>query len=129
MGLQSRERTAGYYNAVQRLDDGIGMLMDALNKHDHPGDLAYRVSREQRYNGTPVRQAFDTLADPPEYELYDLENDSAEFHNLAGKPDYREVQRRLTQMLIEYRNATDDPFRDSAFLERFSRRAASPTKK
>jgi N-sulfoglucosamine sulfohydrolase len=245
-----RVRTAGYYNAVQRLDDGIGMLVDVLDKHDHQGDTlvifvgdhgppfargkttvyesgvrvpflvrwpgvsksmrssamvstidilptildatgiaheeklhgeslrpvvqdadaswrnylvaefhfhggrpfyprrairdhryklihnllagsakpstgidgdpAYRISREQRYHGTPVRQAFDTFADPPEYELYDLKDDPIEFQNLAGNPEYEEVQATLTRALIEYRNQTNDPFRDSAFLEKFN---------
>ena len=33
-----RVRTAGYYNAVQRLDDGIGMLSDVLAKRGHVDD-------------------------------------------------------------------------------------------
>ena len=35
---EQRVRTAGYYNAVQRLDDGIGMLMDVLAKRGRDGD-------------------------------------------------------------------------------------------
>ncbi|MBW3599238.1 MAG: sulfatase [Planctomycetes bacterium] len=33
-----RIRTAGYYNAVQRLDEGIGMLMDVLEKRGRSDD-------------------------------------------------------------------------------------------
>ncbi|KPK69465.1 MAG: hypothetical protein AMJ84_09545 [Acidithiobacillales bacterium SM23_46] len=252
---QQRVRTAGYYNAVQRLDDGIGMLMDVLEKHGHsddtlvilvgdhgppfargkttvyeagiripfivrwPGvskpmrssamvstidilptildaagvapmgdmhgkslrpvlgdanapwreylvaefhfhggrpfyprrairdpryklihnllagkakpstgidaDPAYRVSQGPRYDGTSVRRAFDTFADPPEFELYDLKNDPVEFNNLAGDPESREVQERLTKALFEYRKQTNDPFLDPTFLEKMSTRAPS----
>ena len=93
------------------------------------GDPAYRVSREPRYQGTAVRQAFDTFSNPPEYELYDLKNDPAEFQNLAGKPEYQKVQEELTEALTTYREQTDDPFLDRAFLAKFRRRAASATKK
>ncbi|MHC4327628.1 MAG: sulfatase family protein [Planctomycetota bacterium] len=250
-----RVRTAGYYNAVQRLDDGIGMLMDVLNKHgyrentlvifigDHgppfargkttvyesgiripfivrwPGvsrpmksramvstidilptildatgvapagkmhgkslrpvlknadapwreylvaefhfhggrpfyprrairdqryklihnllagkakpsssidaDPAYRISQQSRYDGTPVRRAFDTFANPPEFELYDLKEDPVEFNNLAGKPEHHTVQNRLTEALLEYRRRTDDPFLDPGFVKKIDQRSRS----
>jgi len=253
---EQRIRTAGYYNAVQRLDDGIGMLMDVLKKHGHfentlvifvgdhgppfargkttvyeagiripfivrwPGvskpmrtnamvstidilptildatgvaptgkmhgeslrpvlqdedaswrqylvaefhfhgsrpyfprrairdhryklihnlragkarpstgidaDPAYRLSQEPRYNGTLVRRAFDTFANPPEFELYDLEKDPIEFHNLAGKSEHRVIQQRLIRALVEYRRETNDPFLDPTFLEAIGRRTARP---
>ncbi|MBW3599239.1 MAG: DUF4976 domain-containing protein [Planctomycetes bacterium] len=72
-----------------------------------------------------MRKAFDTFADPPEYELYDLKNDPVEFHNLAGRPEHREVQQRLAQALIEYRKQTDDPFLDAVFLDKFRRRTST----
>jgi arylsulfatase A-like enzyme len=37
----------------------------------------------------------------PVLELYDLENDPAEMHNLAGRPDLASVQRKLTEALQE----------------------------
>lgn len=89
------------------------------------GDPAYRVSRESRYDGTAVRRAFDTFADPPEFELYDLKNDPVEFENQAGKAAYRAVQERLTKALLEYRKQTDDPFLDPAFMEKIRKRTSS----
>jgi N-sulfoglucosamine sulfohydrolase len=35
---EQRVRTAGYLNAVERLDVGIGMLMEALDKSGRAGD-------------------------------------------------------------------------------------------
>lgn len=85
--------------------------------HTIDGDLGYPLSREARYDGTDVRRAFDTFADPPEFELYDLDNDPWEFDNLAGQPEYEEIQQRLRNALGEWRKATDDPFLDPEFLE------------
>ena len=85
------------------------------------GDPAYKVSQQPRYEGTPVRRAFNTFANPPEFELYDLENDPVEFNNLAGNAECRAVQERLTKALLEYRKQTDDPFLDPEFLEKMRR--------
>jgi len=84
-------------------------------------DPAYKVSQQARYEDTPVRRAFNTFANPPEFELYDLENDPVEFDNLAGKAEYRAVQERLTRALLEYRKQTEDPFLDPEFLEKTRR--------
>ena len=81
-------------------------------------DPAYRVSQQPRYDGTPVRRAFDTFANPPEFELYDLKSDPVEFNNLAGKPDYGAIQKRLAKALLEYRKQTGDPFLDPAFVKK-----------
>jgi arylsulfatase A-like enzyme len=37
----------------------------------------------------------------PVLELYDLQNDPAEMHNLAGRPELASVQRKLTEALQE----------------------------
>ncbi|GAB4403767.1 MAG: sulfatase [Bryobacter sp.] len=84
------------------------------------GDPAYRLSRLDRFNGTGVRQAFDTFADPPEYELYDTQQDAIAFDNLAGRPQHARTLRRLQAALLDWRKATDDPFLDPAFLARFA---------
>jgi N-sulfoglucosamine sulfohydrolase len=89
------------------------------------GDPAYRVSQEPKYDGTAVRRAFDTFANPPEFELYDLEKDPIEFDNLAGKPEMREVEERMKKALLDYRKRTDDPFLDRAFLEKIRKQALS----
>ena len=82
------------------------------------GDPAIRIARQPKYDNTPVRSAFETFADPPEFELYDLQSDPVEFENLAGKAVYREIQERLAKALADYRKQTDDPFLDAAFVEK-----------
>ena len=88
-------------------------------------DPAYRISQQPRYDGTPVRRAFDTFANPPEFELYDLQNDAVEFNNLAGEAEYEAIQKRLTEALFEYRRQTNDPFLDPAFVRKIDQRGRS----
>jgi N-sulfoglucosamine sulfohydrolase len=82
------------------------------------GDFAYKFSRDSRYDGTDVRRAFDTFADPPEFELYDLETDPVEFHNFAGQPAHRSTEQRLAKALMDYRRETGDPFLDPAAIQK-----------
>ncbi len=88
------------------------------------GDDAWRTSREGRYDGTKVRDAFERYANPPEFEFYDLESDPVEFVNLAGKPEFRAQQQRLYAALLSWRKETQDPLLDAAFLERMARDGA-----
>jgi N-sulfoglucosamine sulfohydrolase len=108
-------------------DDRYKLIHNLLASKAKPstgidGDTAYRVSQSPKYKGTPVQRAFATFANPPEFELYDLKTDPVEFHNLAGKPEFAEVQKRLSQALLDYRKQTDDPFLDPAFVEKIRKR-------
>ncbi|MEZ5404411.1 MAG: sulfatase [Bryobacteraceae bacterium] len=80
------------------------------------GDHAYQWSRETRYDGTAVRKAFDTFADPPEFELYDLRSDPIEFNNLAGRSETTAVERRMKEALHRWRVETKDPCLDLGFI-------------
>ncbi len=62
--------------------------------------------------GEPVRGAYDRMRHPPEFELYDLENDPHEFENLAEDSDHAEVLRRLKKRLLQWRTSTKDPLLD-----------------
>ena len=86
------------------------------------GDIGYQISRESRYDGTDVRRAFDVYADPPEFELYDLNNDPWEFHNLAGKATHAEAEQRLKAALEAWRHETDDPTLDPAFHDQIKQK-------
>ncbi len=89
------------------------------------GDIGFSASRDQRYAGSPVRAAFDTFAEPPELELYDLEQDPWEFHNLAGDPDHAEAERRLESALETWRQETNDPTLDPNFHDEMMRQIAN----
>lgn len=82
------------------------------------GDIGFAASRAPAYDGTAVRQAFDILAEPPEYELYDLREDPWEFSNLAGLQEHAAVLSRLSAALEDWRRGTEDPLLEPAFVDR-----------
>jgi arylsulfatase A-like enzyme len=47
---------------------------------------------------------------PEEFELYDLQLDPDEEHNLYGNPEYSDVARKLRARLEELRARTDDHY-------------------
>ncbi len=59
-----------------------------------------------------VRMAYEAMASPPEYELYDLAVDPYEFTNIATGPAYEGTFRRLKAKLQQWRVRTEDPFLD-----------------
>jgi len=81
------------------------------------GDTAPTVAATPRYNGTPAQKAMQRLADPPEWELYDLSVDPWEFENLAESPAHRETLARMKKALADWQAETDDPYRDPKLLE------------
>ena len=82
------------------------------------GDPAHMIIEESGYGGTVARKAFDTYRNPPEFELYDLENDPVEFVNIANGPDSKAVLSRMQSALLAWRKETEDPFLDASFLNR-----------
>ncbi len=82
------------------------------------GDRAYSLSQQPKYQDTPTRRAFNTFADPPEFELYDLRTDPHEMNNIAGKAESVETLKRMKAALAQWRRQTDDPFLDPVFVER-----------
>jgi len=63
-----------------------------------------------------IRRSPSATALPPQYreprapeELYDLQEDPLEMHNLVGHPDCEEEHRRLAQELTRWQEETDDP--------------------
>lgn len=65
-----------------------------------------------------VREAYQRMEKPSEFELYDLVADPHEFRNLAGIPKYREVVEDLRSRLLAWRQATDDAFLEPANIVR-----------
>lgn len=61
-----------------------------------------------------VRSAYQAMANPPEYELYDLAADPYEFTNIASDPAHKHTFERLKSKLQQWREQTTDPFLDPA---------------
>lgn len=80
------------------------------------GDRANVLAQELTVDH-PARLAMQRLEDPPEWELYDLEEDPVEFVNLSDDPALAEESRRLKKALQEWQQETRDPFTDAQFRE------------
>ncbi len=74
------------YAPVDSTGDSYWQRMEALHRE---GKLAPEFERTYFTSPRPI------------YELYDLDKDPGELHNLAGKPEYRDVQRELVAALQE----------------------------
>ena len=65
-----------------------------------------------------VRVAYERMRTPPKYELYDLQKDPHEFHNLAEEASLRDVREKLIAKLVAWRQATRDPMLSDANVRR-----------
>jgi N-sulfoglucosamine sulfohydrolase len=67
-----------------------------------------------------VRAAYAVMEKPPRYELYDLQNDPHEFHNLAADPALAATLTELQTQLTAWREQTTDPILDPQNLVRLT---------
>lgn len=76
------------------------------------GDPALKLARESQKTPDDVRQAFERAADPPEYELYDLQADPWEFIDLSQATEHQATLERMQAALMQWREETSDPLLD-----------------
>ncbi len=104
-----RAITDGRYKLIHNLLAGQSKPANGID-----GDEAWEFA--QRLPEThPARLAMERLADPPQWELYDLRKDPVEFSNRAGEHSLRAVESRLKAALGDWQQRTRDPFRDPEF--------------
>lgn len=88
--------------------------------HEHPFYVDPGVRPVERLTvSNSVEVAYKRWERPPEYELYDLENDPWEWRDLAEDPTYTKIKEQLIHSLYQFRQDTRDPFLDSSNLEAF----------
>ena len=59
-----------------------------------------------------MKRVYETWRNPPEFELYDLQNDPLEFNNLSENSEYKLELVRLQKVLKQWQIDTNDPFDD-----------------
>lgn len=85
---------------------------EVLSNGSVDGDHALQLVRNTPQIPDEVLEAFERCVDPPEFELYDLQEDPWEYRNLATDTNYQKELQRLTTALMDWRRATDDPLLD-----------------
>jgi len=113
----SAHHPGGWFPRRSIRDSRYKLILNLLDTRPNPikgvdGCAAWKASQAPELEGTPVREVFDRHGAPPPVELYDLHTDPVEFHNLAGKAEYREVEERLGARLQAWREETKDPLLD-----------------
>jgi N-sulfoglucosamine sulfohydrolase len=76
-----------------------------------------------------VREAYQLMRRPPRFELYDLQVDPYEFHNLAEDKEHATTLAELQKQLAAWRRQTNDPLLDPKNLRRLTEEVKGLTKK
>ncbi len=66
-----------------------------------------------------VQAALNRWRKPARFELYDLQNDPDQWHDLIDDPRYADVRTRLIDALVKWQKETRDPFLDRANVDTF----------
>lgn len=75
--------------------------------YEYPGPTNVRKNRGVRTDRYKFIHYYEA---PEEFELYDLQEDPGELHNLYGDPCYAALAKQLRQRIDELRKATDDNY-------------------
>lgn len=109
----------------------LNMLPDTLNPiYDHY--MTDETESIRRSGNNPFtnfdsqqQEAYSLWKNPPSIELYDLQNDRWEWNNLAGRPEYEDIQARLLSVLKDWQERTGDELRDPEKLDKLKKEVAS----
>ncbi len=106
-----RAITDGRYKLIHNLLAGQAKASNGVD-----GDQAWNLAQELPRDH-PARIAMDRLPNPPEWELYDLQEDPVEFFNIANAQSSKRILTRLKESLADWQEQTNDPFGDSVFRQ------------
>lgn len=106
-------------------DEGFKLIHNLVAGHENPGyDFSINHADygdiEQMIQSAPeeIRKAYKRMENPPEFELYDLQNDPYEWNNLAENPEFKNALNHLQQVLYEWQVKTKDPLINKKIAER-----------
>ena len=114
----------GRYKLIHNLLAGEAKPVNRID-----GDPTGQFATDPKYAGTSAAEAFERFANPPEWELYDLQNDSIEFSNLANDPAHAEKMAELKGALLKWRKETQDPLLESDGFDRFRAKGEAAAKR
>lgn len=87
-------------------------VRDARYKLVYNPDRALNRLAESRYRNSqlPVDQHVQSFLHPPEYELFDLQEDPYEWKNLADSAEHKPIRERLFKAMLDFQREIKDPF-------------------
>ena len=96
-------------------------IRDERYKLVYNPDRALNRLGESRYKNSklPKEQHVHSFLYPPEYELFDLQEDPHEWKNLADSEEHSSVRGRLIKAMQEFQREIKDPFADKANIKTF----------
>ena len=117
-----------YYPGRAVRDGRFKLVRNLLPARENPVYDIYLVrqtpetftSEELKDEPEYIQKAYEVFRHPPEFELYDLQNDPWEFHNLVEDSRYTEPLARLRKRLAEWQEETNDPLRHKRVLDKFT---------
>ncbi len=99
-----------------RLNRFAECYLKQYNVHFAAGTTAEEIAASPEW----VQRIYATFREPPEYELYDLENDPYEFRNLAEAPSHADDLRRMIKALEAWHEQTRNPLGRAGNVKRFT---------
>jgi N-sulfoglucosamine sulfohydrolase len=114
------------YWPTRTVNDGLFKLIHNLNgdgktRRPAKASKAFEAALEKMSEGSLARKVAARSDAPPEFELYDLENDPGELFNLIDNPKYRKTEKKLRDQLWHWRKEVVlDPFCNPKYLARFN---------
>ncbi|MDO8542249.1 MAG: sulfatase [Opitutaceae bacterium] len=90
-----------------------------------PSHQALRKARAESQTLPPIQQDV-FLAPRPEAELYDTRADPHQISNLAGKPEFAAIEKRLSAALERWMDQTGDSVPDQISPDMFNRETGAP---
>ncbi len=87
-------------------------IRDQRYKLVYNPDRALNRLGESRYRNSklPEDQHVQSFLNPPEYELFDLQEDPHEWKNLADNEQHQPIRQRLLQAMHDFQREIKDPF-------------------
>lgn len=112
-------------------DEQYKLIYTLLNDRKNETAIAYTENRSEALEGCPTLEELNSAPDfiqevyrlwleSPKVQLFDLESDPWEFHDLANDTAYAEVKERLMEAMLHWQHTTDDPLREPAKLQQLT---------
>ena len=98
----------------------INPIASSYLDSNHFVTVPTRFTDEERAALSPEIEAlYQHWENPPEYSLYNLEDDPREWHDLAADPQHAETLQRLKDAFHQFQKETRDPFLDPTNCEAY----------